>query len=138
MPTRDPRSWMWAEACDMVVRADRLHRQFFRLGVGGGNAAATHWEPPADVVEDADFILIYVALPGVAPERVAISFDTGQVVIGAYRPCLLNVRRNRSTVHRLEIPYGHFERRIALPPGTYELLEQAFSHGCLELRLVKR
>jgi HSP20 family molecular chaperone IbpA len=136
MPIRDPRSWMWAEACDRVTQADRLHRQFFRLGTG--SAAATRWEPPVDVVEDMDSIVIYVALPGVAPERVAVSFDAGQLVIGAYRPSLLNSRRSQSTVHRLEIPYGHFERRVALPPGRYELLEQAFSHGCLELRLVKR
>ena len=136
MTTRDPRSWMWAEACDMVTQADRLHRQFFRLGAS--SAATTRWEPPVDVVEDADSILIYVALPGVAPERVVVRFDGTQLVIDAYRPALLNVRRTASTVHRLEIPYGHFERRIALPAERYELLEQAFSHGCLELRLVKR
>ena len=136
MPIRDPRSWMWAEACDMVAQADRLHRQFFRLGAG--SAATTRWEPPIDVVEDADFMLIYVALPGVAPERVVISFENGHLIVSAHRPSQLNIRPAQSTVHRLEIPYGHFERRIALPPGRYELLEQAFSHGCLELRLVKR
>ena len=43
---------------------------------------------------------------------------------------------DRTTViRRLEIPYGRFERRLTLPAGHYELIEQACQHGCLMLRL---
>ena len=41
--------WMWAEACEMLTRAERLHRQFFQPARGG--AQTPTWEPPADVVE---------------------------------------------------------------------------------------
>jgi HSP20 family molecular chaperone IbpA len=45
--------------------------------------------------------------------------------------------RTSATVHRLEIPYGRFERRIPLPSGRYELVEQSYANGCLTLRLVR-
>ena len=32
MPSRDPRIWMWAEALDMMDKAERMHRQFFQPG----------------------------------------------------------------------------------------------------------
>ena len=41
----------------------------------------------------------------------------------------------RAAIHRLEIPYGRFERRIALPAGEFELLDRRLEHGCLALEL---
>ncbi|MGA7610352.1 MAG: Hsp20/alpha crystallin family protein, partial [Xanthobacteraceae bacterium] len=37
--------WMWSEACDQLVRAERLHRQFFQPRHSGT------WEPPVDILE---------------------------------------------------------------------------------------
>ena len=34
------RDWMWSEACEMLVRAERLHREFFKL-VGSPGATST-------------------------------------------------------------------------------------------------
>lgn len=140
MPTRDTRTWMWAQACEMLTQADRLQQQFFRPG--GSAAGTARWEPPIDIVEDDEQLHLCVALPGVSPERVSVDLeliDSGrsQLVISAHRPSLSNRRRD-SIIHRLEIPYGRFERRITLAAGRYELLEQSFHHGCLELRLAKR
>jgi HSP20 family molecular chaperone IbpA len=39
------------------------------------------------------------------------------------------------TIHRLEIPYGRFERRIALPPGRFEVASRDLVDGCLVLSL---
>ncbi len=40
-------------------------------------------------------------------------------------------------VHRLEIPHGQFERRVELPPGSYELNKRMLVNGCLFLSLGK-
>jgi len=40
-------------------------------------------------------------------------------------------------VHRLEIPHGRFERRVALPPGSYEVERKELVNGCLLLGLKK-
>jgi HSP20 family molecular chaperone IbpA len=125
---------MWAEACEMLERAQRLQRQFFRFG--HAVQAQPRWEPPVDIVAYERDVQVTVALPGVAPERVQVRIGSGALTIAAVRTPPLNAQV--TAVHRLEIPYGRFERQIALPPGRYELLEQAFTNGCLVLRLAKR
>jgi HSP20 family molecular chaperone IbpA len=40
-------------------------------------------------------------------------------------------------IHRLELPYGRFERRIELPPGRYEVVQRELIDGCLTLSLRK-
>ena len=134
MALRNPHSWMWAEACEMLERAQRLQRQFFRFGQA--SHTEPRWEPPADIVAYGHEVLVTVALPGVAPEHVQVRIqDRGEVSVAAVRPMPLNERT--SAVHRLEIPYGRFERRIALPAGRYQLIEQACVNGCLTLRLTQ-
>jgi HSP20 family molecular chaperone IbpA len=41
----------------------------------------------------------------------------------------------RAIIYRLEIPYGRFERRIALPAGRYQLIDRRLENGCLTLDL---
>ena len=123
---------MWAEACELVDQAERLHRQYFRLGARSGQARG--WEPPVDIVSTADEVRITVALPGVGPDRIEVRADCGVLIVAAERSPPLAAG---ATVHRWEIPYGRFERRVALPAGRYELREQRYQNGCLELRLLK-
>lgn len=130
---KDPTAWMWGEACDFIERAERMHRQFFRLAAGGANDAA--WEPPVDVYESEHELVIVVALPGVRASNVAVSAAGGTLVVRAHRKP--EADSSRLTVRHLEIPYGDFERRIALPAGRLEAVSQELNHGCLVVRLRK-
>lgn len=134
MAIRNPPSWMWAEACEMLEQAQRLQRQFFRFGQAV--QAQPRWEPPVDIVAYGSDVQVTVALPGVAPEHIDVRTDSGLLLIAAARP--LPVQEHTTAVHRLEIPYGRFERRVALPAGHYVLMEQAYVNGCLVLRLTLR
>lgn len=134
MAIRNPPSWMWAEACEMLERAQQLQRQFFRFGRTA--ASAPLWEPPIDILAYGNEVHVAVALPGVAAEDIAVRTDSGLLIIDATRA--LPVTSHATAVHRLEIPYGRFERRIALPEGRYQLLEQVYANGCLVLRLAQR
>ena len=114
----------------MLDQVERLQRQFFRPS----GAAVAAWEPPVDVFETADTLRIVVALPGVAAEDVRVVAEGGTLtVIGERRL----PRESAGAIHRLEIPYGHFERRLALPQGRYELLDYHLREGCLNLQLRK-
>jgi HSP20 family protein len=128
-----PADYMWSEALDLFERAERMHRQFFRLA--STPLAEASWEPPADVFEADGDLLVVVALPGVTAEDVEVLAEPGAVVVRAHRPQPL--AGTRHAVRRLEIPYGRFERRIALPPGRFEALAHELSHGCLLLRLTR-
>lgn len=134
MPRRSPTSWMWEEACTMLDEAERLHRRFFRLTSSA--QARPVWEPPVDVFEDEHEIIIVVALPGVSSERVNVALEpAGTLVITA--ESRIPFGGPGCEVHRLEIPYGYFERRIQLPAGRYEPGNRQFIDGCLTFTLRK-
>jgi HSP20 family molecular chaperone IbpA len=122
---------MWAEACDRIEQAERLHRRFFRLAASPRARAV--WEPPADVFESGHEWVVVVALPGVAPEDIELTPEPGGLVVRAVRT--LPFAAARLGVRQLEIPYGDFERRIALPAARFELASREHAHGCLILRL---
>lgn len=131
MRRTDPGDWMWAEACDLLEQADRLHRRFFRLN--SSNRTQAGWEPPVDVFESERELLVVVAMPGVPAERVEVTKEPGLLVVRGQRPLPFVARR--LAVRQLEIPYGAFERRIPLPPGLFETAAPELTHGCLLLRL---
>ena len=127
------RDWMWSQACELLERAEKMNRQFFRLAAS--RQAQATWEPPVDILESEDEILVVVALPGVAAGDVEISNEGGTLVVRAERPQPL--RGLRHAVRQMEIPYGRFERRIAMPARPLELVTTDMNHGCLMLRLRK-
>jgi HSP20 family protein len=123
---------MWAEACQLLGEAERLHRQFFRLA--STERAAPAWEPPADVFENDREMVIVVAMPGVDAERVTVRHESGTLVVHGARPPLGTTGHR---VRQLEIPYGTFERRIPLPGGRLEIDTPELARGCLVLRVRK-
>lgn len=121
---------MWAEACETMERAERLYRQFFHHG-----HRTPSWEAPCDIFETAEALVILIALPGVEPEAIKVRLSAGILVVSGERA--LPVDMKRASIHRLEIPHGHFERRIELPPARFELSGRHLANGCLMLRLAK-
>ena len=119
---------MWADALALVARADRMHREFFR-------PAATGWEPPVDLLETPNELILMAALPGVRAADIELVVSHGELaIIGA---CRLPRVSGPTRVHRMEMPHGRFERRVALPPGAYELARRDLLDGCLTIVLRK-
>ena len=127
------RDWMWSEACEMLARAERIHRELFRPA--GTRARQPAWEPPVDILETEFDVLAFVALPGVDPDSVEAVIDNGELVIGGartYPPAL-----RTAVIHRLELPQGRFYRRLRLPAGHYSGVRRAVVDGCLVITLQK-
>ena len=124
---------MWSEALSVIDRAERLQRQFSTQVMGA-------WEPPVDVVESGDELQVYIALPGVRSDSIAISLEPGGISVSALRqfPC----RSQGVRIHRIEIPYGRFERRVVLPLadlyGALQLAEKSLADGVLTLKFRKK
>lgn len=133
MSSRDPTDWMWAQACEIIAQAERMHGQFFRLTTSARTQAV--WEPPVDVFEDESEVVIVVALPGVPAERVEVTWESGTLVVRAESP--LPFAGSRRAVRQLEIPYGYFERRIPLADARLDAGTRELTDGCLILRLRK-
>lgn len=123
--------WMWAQACELLDRADRMQRQFVRY-VGPGTDAAV-WEPPVDIQETPEGLQFVFALPGVDPEQIHVRLEPNALCVSAIRPARLG--DPSSIIRRLEIPHGRFVRRIALAGNRLRLGESRYLNGCLEVRL---
>lgn len=124
---------MWSEACEMLARAERMHREFFRPAPLVAHLPS--WEPPADILETEREVLVFVALPGVKADNVEAVIDEGELVIAGTR--VLPAELRTAVIHRLELPQGRFERRLRLPAGRYSTVHRAAVDGCLLITLAK-
>jgi HSP20 family protein len=127
------RDWMWSEACEMLARAERMHREIFR-------PAATHtrqvaWEPPVDILETDREVLVLVALPGVDGDNAQAVIEGGDLVIAGTRSYPRELQT--ATIHRLELPQGRFYRRLRLPGGRYGGVSRAVANGLMVIKLQK-
>nr|WP_047167459.1 Hsp20/alpha crystallin family protein [Sphingomonas sp. Y57] len=127
------RDWMWAEAVELIDRVQRLHQRAFAPSRASGGTPA--WEPPADMLETEHELLVLVALPGVDLDQTQAFIEDGVLVVRGYR--ILPPELRTARIHRLELPQGHFERRLPLPAGRYDSVRRAGVNGCLLVTLNK-
>ena len=133
MESNFPRSWMWSEAFAMLDRAERMRRVVFHPPRSVSRVPV--WEPPVDVLETADEVIVLVALPGVDPASVEVSLDGGVLIFSGNRT--FPKAMGAAVIHRLELPQGRFERHVPLPPGRYSAARRSASDGCLTIVLEK-
>jgi len=133
-----PNGWMWSEAVAVLARAERMHREFFRPAQAPSRLPRPQlptWEPPVDVLETDDAVLVLVALLGVDPATVDAEIHGADLVVAGVR--VLPSELQHAVIHRLELPQGRFERRVRLPAGRYGAVRRGSVHGCLAITLQK-
>lgn len=122
--------WIWAEAAELLQGAARTRRRL--LAVDRLNRIPC-WEPPVDLYEQDGRLRLLVALPGVAPRQIEVILDADALVVRGERP--KPGFGGHAAIHRLEIPYGRFERRVPLPVGEFQLENHVLEAGCLSIQL---
>lgn len=132
MDTRFSHYWTWSEALELLARAERMHRQFFRPV---GSPLAIAWEPPVDVIETESAVLVLIALPGVELSEATAALEGDELIFSGVRE--FPPEMQTAAIHRLELPQGRFERRVRLPPGRYASIRRSASKGCLLITLEK-
>jgi HSP20 family protein len=125
--------WMWLQALELSDQAERLQRRFLRyLGPG---TDAVNWEPPVDIQETEDGLVLLFAVPGVAPEDIDVRLERTALTLSALRP--LKLAHRDAVIRRVELPHGRFVRRIALSGPPLKLAGTQYLNGLLEVRLVR-
>jgi len=94
------------------------------------------WKPPTDVYEtDTDFVVI-LELAQMKAEGVSITYQEGVLFIRGVRKAVPPSEKRR--YHKMEINYGPFERKIAIPDDVdVEKLSAQYRMGFLEIHLPK-
>jgi HSP20 family protein len=102
----------------------------------GRDTAAPTWQPPVDVFEDADRILLVVDLPGIEEKELSLSIEKNVLTLRAERKAPAGVQ---AAGFRNERPFGVFARAFTLP-GTVdgENVGAELKQGVLTLTLPKK
>jgi HSP20 family protein len=131
----------WEPFRDLVSLRDRMDR-LFGEGFGRGWPAEEGlttgvWNPPVDVYETADSIVLKADLPDVTKDDVDISVHGNVLTIRGERKREQEVKEK--DFYRMERSYGSFTRSFTLP-GTVdpEKIEAGFTGGVLTVTLPKR
>lgn len=122
--------WMWSDAAELLQITDRLERQYFQAAQ---SADPLCWVPSVDMHQRSDGLAVWVALPGVAPDRYEVLLEHSTLILRGERP--LEAAIGSGAIFHLEIPYGRFERRVCLPHAGYRIVDLQLENGCLRLRL---
>jgi HSP20 family protein len=92
---------------------------------------------PLDVAETPDEYVLSAELPGVAVNNVEVNVEENVVTISGTKPAPEDTETMR--YHRIERPYGAFQRSLALPRNVDpEQVTARFRDGVLEVRIGKR
>ena len=126
------------ELINMRDRMDRLFQDYPGRSWPEEEALAKDiWNPPVDVFETKDSLVLKADLPQVNKEDVDISVDGNLLTIRGERKREKEV--NEKDYYRMERSYGTFSRSFTLP-GTVnaEKIEASFEGGVLSVTLPKK
>jgi HSP20 family protein len=118
---------------DALSQLDTAHRMQYRFLRASRRQPLPCWEPPVDIVAGPHHMRVVVALPGVVLDGLEVTVEESALVVRGERPFAQG--RLADEILCLEIPYGRFERRIALPFGIHNLTDLQLENGCLVLLL---
>jgi HSP20 family protein len=115
----------------------RFLEPFFRFPLFHEEAqAATAWNPPVDVVEEKERILVKVEVPGVAEKDLRVMFEDGVLTVSGERQF---ERREDRSYHRIERSFGSFTRTFTLPRSVDgSRIEASYRDGVLDIEIPKK
>lgn len=95
------------------------------------------WRPLIDIYEQPDSIMIAVDLPGIDKESIQVVVEGDELTVSGVRPP--RIPKDTFRVQHMEIQYGPFARRVALPPHSdADRIEADYDEGRLWLKVPRK
>jgi HSP20 family protein len=114
----------------------RLFEPFFRYPYLQEEMQSAAWNPPVDVVEENEKILVKVEVPGIDQKNLTVSFEDGLLTVTGERQF---ERKDDRNYHRIERAYGTFTRSFTLPRTVDPAQIVAnYRDGVLEIEIPKK
>jgi HSP20 family protein len=114
----------------------RFHETFGQVRGDGATGMTGIWEPPVDIYETDDALVLQVELPGVSKDAVTVELHEHTLRLSGERtrePAVTGGQYQRE-----EGRYGAFQRAFRMPTSVDEAKIQAsYQNGILALRLPK-
>jgi HSP20 family protein len=124
------------EAMDRLLSDSFVGSPFRWASAGNGGARAPL---PLDVYATADEVVVLASVPGLGPNDIQVTVNQGTVTLSGQLPNVgASEEAKGATWYLHELPYGAFQRSLALPIEVDPSRADAtFEHGILRLRLPK-
>lgn len=114
----------------------RFFEPFFRFPFVQEEMQSSAWNPPVDVHEEGEKIVVKVEAPGVDEKDLRVTFEDGMLTISGERQF---ERREERNYHRIERAYGSFTRSFSLPRSIdASRIAASYRNGVLEIEIPKR
>ncbi len=95
------------------------------------------WQPPVDIFEDAESLIIKAELPGIDQKDIDVRIEDGTLTLRGERKHDEEVRKEN--YHRVERYYGAFQRSFSLPTTIdQEKVKATCDKGVLTIVLPKK
>lgn len=117
-------------------RLDRAAEVLFGNKPGSPNFGSLHMEPPVDVYETRNDVVVSMELAGVLNEEIEVIVEGRVLIIRGQRKALSGPAER--AYHLMEIGHGPFQREIHLPADVNpDELRDVYKDGILQLSLPK-
>lgn len=94
------------------------------------------WNPPADVYETSEFIIVKMEVAGICPASLEVTAHGNYLIVRGCRH--EDAPLPKENYHLMEIRYGHFERVFSMPVDLgAEAIQACYKNGFLEVRISK-
>jgi HSP20 family protein len=95
------------------------------------------WQPPVDIYETADAVVIKAEIPDVDQKEIDVRIEDNMLTIRGERKVDRDVKKEN--YHRIERYFGPFQRTFALPPTiAQEKIRALCERGVLTITLPKQ
>lgn len=104
---------------------------------GGEELREGAWQPPVDIFEDENSVVIKAELPGIDQQDIEVRIEDNTLTLRGERKHEEEVRKEN--YHRIERYYGGFQRSFSLPHTIdRERVKATCDRGVLTITLPKR
>ena len=98
-------------------------------------SSSRKWQPPIDVYEEGDHMVVKVEIAGMQPDQFEILFNNNILTL---KGCRQDQSSGKKSFHQLEIGYGEFQSNITFNvPVQIDLSSATYSDGFLMIRIPK-
>src|SRR5574337_154568 len=117
-------------------KIESLFKEFFAFNKNIPTNSSNPWQPPTDVYETPDEIVVKMSISGTKSEDIQVAFSDEILTISGYRND--TSPHEKTCFYQVEIRYGYFERSVFIPkPIDTNNILATYKDGFLQVILPK-
>lgn len=117
-------------------KLENIFKEFFVFDKNIPSNSSNPWQPPTDVYETPNEVVVKMSIPGTKSEDICVNFSDDILTISGYRTDTSDYEK--TCFYQVEIRYGYFERSVFIPkPIDTDKIQASYKNGFLQVVLPK-